>query len=154
TLLPALMALAGKHINSLALPKRLRPSEDPDKEGIWGHWANFVTRHPLIPMALAAAILIPLIIPVLSLQFGQENIGQTASSTMERKAYDLMSQGYGPGFNGPLLVAVAMTPAAKADPAVIAQENQLKALQKQLDAEQKQGKQMQAQLKAGQAQLE
>ncbi len=154
TLLPALMSLAGRHINSLALPGRLRPSEDGEKEGLWGHWAGFVTRVPLIPVALAALILVPLIIPVISLQFGQENVGQTDPATMERRAYDLMANGYGPGFNGPLLVAVALTPAAKADPAVVAQENQLKQLQKTLEAEQKQGNQMKAQLKSGQAELE
>ena len=105
-------------------------------------------------MALAALILVPLIIPVFSLQFGQENVGQTDPATMERRAYDLMANGYGPGYNGPLLVAVALTPAAKADPAVLAQENQLKQLQKTLEAEQKQGNQMKAQLESGQAELE
>ncbi len=154
TLLPALMAVAGRHINSLALPLWLHPKEDPTKEGIWGHWAAFVTRRPLIPIAIAVLLLAPLIVPVLSLQLGQENIGQTDPSTMERRAYDLMSAGFGPGFNGPLLVAVALTPPAKADPAVTAQENQLTQLQNELNAEQKQGKQMQKDLEAGQASLE
>ena len=154
TLLPALMSLAGKHINSLSLPGRQHPSDDPSKEGVWGHWAGFVTRVPLIPVALAALILVPLIIPVLSLQLGQENVGQTDPATMERRAYDLMAKGYGPGYNGPLLVAVALTPGAKADPAVLAQENQLKQLQKELEAEQKQGNQMKAQLESEQAQLQ
>jgi uncharacterized membrane protein YdfJ with MMPL/SSD domain len=154
TLLPALMSLAGRHINSLALPGRSHPSEVGDTEGLWGHWARFVTRVPLIPVALAALILVPLIIPVLSLQFGQENVGQTDPATMERRAYDLMANGYGPGYNGPLLVAVALTPPAKSDPTVLAQENQLKQLQKELEAEQKQGQQMKAQLESGQAQLQ
>ncbi len=154
TLLPALMAVAGRHINSLALPLWLHPKEDPAKEGIWGRWAAFVTGRPLIPIAIAVLLLAPLIVPVFSLQLGQENIGQTDPSTMERRAYDLMSAGFGAGFNGPLLVAVALTPPAKADPAVTAQENQLKQLQNELNAEQKQGKQMQADLEAGQASLE
>jgi uncharacterized membrane protein YdfJ with MMPL/SSD domain len=73
---------------------------------------------------------------------------------MERQAYDLMSSGFGPGFNGPLLIASALHPKAKTDPAVTAQENQLKKLQKELDQEQKQGNQMAADLKSGQASLE
>jgi uncharacterized membrane protein YdfJ with MMPL/SSD domain len=154
TLLPALMAFAGRHINSLALPAWLHKGEDPSREGMWGHWAAFVTKRPWIPVLISIAILVPLIIPVFSLTLGQENIGQTDPATMERQAYDLMASGYGPGFNGPLIIAVALTPAAKADPAVIAQENQLKKLQKELEQEQKQGKQMQADLEAGQAQLE
>ena len=49
TLLPALMSLAGSFINRLALPARLHPSDDPDKEGLWGHWASAVTRRPVRP---------------------------------------------------------------------------------------------------------
>ncbi|HSS54655.1 MAG TPA: MMPL family transporter [Gaiellales bacterium] len=153
TLLPALMALAGRHIESLALPLWLHPKDDPQKEGIWGRWAGFVTRHPLIPVLLAVALMVPLIIPVLSLELGQEDIGQTNPATMQRRAYDLMSQAYGPGFNGPLIIAVAVAPKAKGDPKVVDQENQLKSLQKTLKQEQKEGKQQQAEISSEQAQL-
>jgi uncharacterized membrane protein YdfJ with MMPL/SSD domain len=154
TLLPALMALAGRHIESLALPLWLHPKDDPQKEGIWGRWAGFVTRHPLIPVLLAVALMVPLIIPVLSLELGQEDIGQTNPATMQRRAYDLMSQAYGPGFNGPLIIAVAVAPKAKGDPKVVDQENQLKSLQKTLKQEQKEGKQQQAEISSEQARLE
>ena len=154
TLLPALMSLAGGHINSISLPKWVRPSDDPGKKGLWGMWSGFVVRRPYIPLGLAALILVPLIVPVSTLRLGQEDIGQTPKSTMERRAYDLMAAGFGPGYNGPLLIAAAIHPIAKADPSVIAKENKLKALQKELDAEQKQGDQMKAQLEAGQAKLE
>ena len=148
------MALAGRHIDSLALPVWLHPKDDPAKEGIWGRWAGFVTRRPLIPVLLAVALMVPLIIPVLSLELGQEDIGQTNPATMQRRAYDLMSQGYGPGFNGPLIIAVAVAPKAKGDPKVVDQENQLKSLQKTLKQEQKEGNQQQAEITAEQAQLE
>ena len=154
TLLPALMALAGRHINSLALPAWLHPSDDPEKEGVWGRWSGLVTRHPVITVLIALAILVPLIIPVLSLTLGQEDIGQTNPDTMERRAYDLMSQGFGPGFNGPLIIAVAVAPKAKGDPKVVDQENQLKKMQKTLQQEQKEGKQQQAEITSEQAQLE
>ena len=154
TLLPALMTLAGRHIKSIALPAWLRPSEKAGKKGIWERWSGLVVHRPYVPILLAALILVPLIIPTFDLRLGQEDIGQTSKSTMERQAYDLMAAGFGPGFNGPLLVAAAIHPAAKPDPAVTAQENQLKALQKELEAEQKQGEQMKAQLEAGQAKLE
>src|SRR6478736_6022525 len=154
TLLPALMSLAGRHIDSLALPVWLHPKDDPAKEGIWGRWAGFVTRRPLIPVLLAVALMVPLIIPVLSLELGQEDIGQTNPASMQRRAYDLMSQAYGPGFNGPLIIAVAVAPKAKGDPKVVDQENQLKSLQKTLEQEQKEGKQQQAEITTEQAQLE
>src|SRR6478735_2644643 len=154
TLLPALMAVAGRHIDSLALPVWLHPKDDPAKEGIWGRWAGFVTRRPLIPVLLAVALMVPLIIPVLSLELGQEDIGQTNPASMQRRAYDLMSQSYGPGFNGPLIIAVAVAPNAKGDPKVVDQENQLKSQQKTLKQEQKEGKQQQAEISSEQAQLE
>jgi uncharacterized membrane protein YdfJ with MMPL/SSD domain len=154
TLLPAFMSLAGPKINSIALPQRFQASDDPAHKGLWGRWAGFVVHRPYVPMILAFAILIPLIIPVFTLHLGQEDIGQTPTSTMQRRAYDLMQQGFGPGYNGPLIIAVALTPAAKANPTVTSQENQLKKLQNELDKEQKQGKQMQAQLESGQASLQ
>src|SRR5262245_1814218 len=154
TLLPALMALAGRHIHSIALPTWLRPSAKPGKNGIWGTWSAFVVRRPYVPIVLALLIVVPLMIPASDLRLGQEDIGQTPKSTMERQAYDLMQAGFGPGYNGPLLVATAIHPAAKPNPTVTAQENQLKALQKELEAEQKQGEQMQSDLEAGKASLE
>jgi uncharacterized membrane protein YdfJ with MMPL/SSD domain len=154
TLLPALLSLVGTRINSIALPAWLHPPPKPGKKGLWGTWAGFVVRRPYAPAGLAVLILLPLIIPAFDLSLGQEDIGQTPKSTMERQAYDLMSAGFGPGFNGPLLVAASVDPVAKTDPAVTAQENQLKALQNELEAEQKQGEQMKAQLEAGQAELE
>ena len=64
-------------------------------------------------MAAAAAILAPLIVPFLSLDLGQEDIGATPKSTTERQAYDLMAAGFGVGYNGPLLVAAEVDPQAK-----------------------------------------
>src|SRR6476619_1014384 len=116
TLLPALMSLAGRHINSLALPARLRGSDDPEKQGVWGRWAGFVTKHPLIPVLLAIALMVPLIIPVLSLELCHAHLGQTNPASMQRRAYDLMSHSYGPRFNGPLIIAVAGSPNARGDP--------------------------------------
>ena len=77
TLLPALMSLAGTHINSLALPARLHPSDDPDKRGVWGVWSGSSFAARTCRWRFAALILVPLIIPTLSLQLGQENVGQT-----------------------------------------------------------------------------
>ena len=59
------------------------------------------------------AILAPLIVPLFSLQLGQEDIGVTPTSTTERQAYDLLTRGFGVGYNGPLLVAMRLDPAAK-----------------------------------------
>ena len=57
-------------------------------------------------MVLGVAILLVLAIPVLNLQFGQQDNGQLPKSTTTRQAYDLLTKGFGPGVNGPLLIAV------------------------------------------------
>jgi uncharacterized membrane protein YdfJ with MMPL/SSD domain len=108
TLLPAVLALVGEKIDSVRMPSYLRPKpKDPDK-GFWGGWARWVTGHPWGTIALSLALLLPLMIPFLSLDLGQEDVGATPKSTQERKAYDLMARGFGEGYNGPLLIAVSL----------------------------------------------
>ena len=161
TLMPALLSIAGHRILSLRLPKFLHPAEKPPGKGLWAAWARFVTGHPWLAVLLAACILIPLIIPFFSLNFGQEDIGATPKSTTERQAYDLISEGYGPGYNGPFLIATELDPKATADPIVIENKADAEALQNELEQEQQQGQDQQQQLeeegdqlKADQADLE
>jgi uncharacterized membrane protein YdfJ with MMPL/SSD domain len=94
------------------------------------------------------ALLVPLIVPFLSLNLGQEGVGATPKSTTERQAYDLMAAGFGVGYNGPLLVAVKLGSPAKQSSEYTSQQKQAKSLQKQLEQEQKQGKSQQQQLTA------
>ena len=105
TLLPAVLAVVGTRLESLRLPAFIRPKPKAPERGFWGWWARQVTAHPWLAVAAAAAILVPLIVPFLSLELGQEDIGATPKSTTERQAYDLMAAGFGVGYNGPLLVA-------------------------------------------------
>jgi uncharacterized membrane protein YdfJ with MMPL/SSD domain len=106
TLLPALLALVGDKIDSLSVPAFLRMDPNPSPKGFWARWAAFVTGHPGRAVGLMLAILLPLMIPFLSLDLGQEDIGATPKDTTERQAYDMLSAGFGPGYTGPLLVAV------------------------------------------------
>jgi putative drug exporter of the RND superfamily len=105
TLLPALLAITGPHINSL----RVRHPDQGDarqKKGLWARWAGGVARHPAFAALAALAILIPLAIPLLSLNLGQKDVAALPTSTTARQAYDLLSDNFGPGVNGPLLIAV------------------------------------------------
>ncbi len=115
TLLPAALAIAGPRINALRVrpPHRdLRP-EAATGQGAWAKWASTIARHPMIAGLAALAILIPLMIPLLSLELGQQDTAALSTSTTARKAYDLLSKSFGPGVNGPLIVAVSLdTPAA------------------------------------------
>ena len=154
TLLPAMLALLGGRINALRLPAFLRPRPKPAGSGLWGRWGALVTRRPLIVLAACAVGLAVLIIPLFTLQLGQEDIGATPTDTTERQAYDLLAAGFGVGYNGPLLIGVELDTPATTDPTVQAQEDQLNALQAELEQEQAEGQQQQAALEAEAAELQ
>ncbi|HTC60136.1 MAG TPA: MMPL family transporter, partial [Solirubrobacteraceae bacterium] len=114
TLMPALVATAGPHINSLRV--RTPPSDAGSKQGAWARWAADIAKHPAIAGLAALAILLPLTIPLLSLSLGQEDVAALSTSTTARRAYDLISANFGPGVNGPLIVAVTLGSPAQAPP--------------------------------------
>ncbi len=154
TLLPAVMSLVGRHIHSLSLPAFLRPRPKEPGTGHWARWGRMITRHPLIAIACFIALLAVLIVPLFALELGQEDIGATPTDTQERQAYDLIAAGFGPGYNGPLLIATELGTPATTDPKVQQQEDQANVLQSQLEAEQKEGQQQQAALEAEGAELQ
>jgi len=154
TLLPAVLSLLGHRINRLRLPARLRPPTKPAGTGMWAGWGRTVTRHPYMAIAASVVALGILAIPVLSLNLGQEDIGATPTDTTERQAYDLMTDGFGVGYNGPLLISVALGAPATTDPAVQQQIDEANALQAQLEQEQKEGTAQQAALQQEAAALE
>ena len=148
TLLPAVLALVGRHIESGRLPAFLRPRSKGPEAGFVGGYSRAVTRHPWWAIAAVLALLVVLIVPFFSLNLGQEDVGATPKSTTERQAYDLMSDGFGPGYNGPLLIAVKLGTPPKPSSEYTKQQQQAQSLQKQLEQEQKQGKSQQEQLTA------
>jgi putative drug exporter of the RND superfamily len=106
TLLPAVLAMLGPRINSLRV-RDLHP-EDHAKTGLWSKWANDIAKQPIVAGLAALAILIPLSIPLLSLTLGQQDTAALSTSTTARRAYDLISKYFGPGVNGPLVLAVSL----------------------------------------------
>ncbi len=139
SLLPAILAVIGNRIDSLRVPRIPSPFKGLGAGGVWAAWARFVVTHPRRCIVIALAILLPLMIPFLSLDLGQEDIGATPKSTTERKAYDLMASGFGVGYNGPLLVAVELGSPAKPSANFKSQDQQAKKLQRKLEDEQQQG---------------
>ena len=116
TLLPALLGFCGTRVLSKK-ERRLLAEHGPELEGAsgrWPRWAALVQRRPLRLAAIALPVMLVLAIPFLSLRLGSSDQGNDPTSTTSRHAYDLLAEGFGPGFNGPLeLVATADTPAEK-----------------------------------------
>ncbi len=112
TFLPAVLAIVGPRIDSLRV--RTPPTDEQAKHGLWAKWANDIAKQPLIAGLAGLAILIPLTIPLLSLSLGQQDVAALSTSTTARRAYDLIAQSFGPGVNGPLIVAVSLGSPAKA----------------------------------------
>ncbi|HEX3324775.1 MAG TPA: MMPL family transporter [Solirubrobacterales bacterium] len=109
TLLPALLALAGRRVDRLRLPGlgKRRPMSEMEL-GRWYRWSATIQRHPVVAMLLSGSLLIILCIPVLSLRLGSSDAGSDPAGTTTREAYDLLADGFGPGFNGPLVVVAEL----------------------------------------------
>jgi uncharacterized membrane protein YdfJ with MMPL/SSD domain len=165
TLLPAVLGLLAHRIAWLHLPSfsRKKKSEASPASGqpaqsahgrLWGSWAGFVARHPLVVALASLAVVAPLVIPALSLRFGQEDVGAAPKSTTERQAYDLISAGFGPGYNGPLQVASKFDPVVKPSQEYTNKYNKATSLQKDLEHKQKTLPKQQKQLEKQEKQLE
>ena len=109
TLLPAILSKVGHRIESLRLPgtgRKTRPAAQPAETGAFARWGRLVTRRPKLFALAALAVVVTLAIPVADQRLGTADAGTDPANTTTRKSYDLLAEGFGPGFNGPLLVAV------------------------------------------------
>jgi RND superfamily putative drug exporter len=113
TLLPALFGFAGHAIDRLRLPalsrrKRRASSGGGADRGFWYRWSRTVQRHPWACGIAATVLLVVLAIPLLSMRQAFSDDGNEPASLTTRQAYDLLSAGFGPGFNGPLVIAAEL----------------------------------------------
>jgi uncharacterized membrane protein YdfJ with MMPL/SSD domain len=154
TLLPALLSLAGNGIDRLRVPGFLMMDKRPEGRRRWDAWARGVARHPWVAIAVALMILIPLILPLSSLVLGQEDIGVTPTSTTERRAYDLLTAGFGVGYNGPLLIANELSPPAEQSAEYTKKHDEATSLKRELEREQERLTERSAELKREQARLQ
>jgi putative drug exporter of the RND superfamily len=106
TLLPALLALLGERVNRLRIPGLAWTLRPPGPHSPAARWSRFVQRRPWPAAIVATAILLALAAPVLGLRLGFPDAGNDQRDTSTRQAYDLIARGFGPGANGPLLVAI------------------------------------------------
>jgi len=107
TLLPALLGIAGRRIGE-AGRRRAAGDADDARPGFWMRWVQQVQRRPAVTAIAATALMLVLATPALGLRLASSDAGNDPASHTTRKAYDLLAKGFGPGFNGPLQVAVAL----------------------------------------------
>ncbi|MGW7297690.1 MMPL family transporter [Streptomyces sp. NPDC054829] len=108
TLLPALLGLLGPRVLSRRQRRRLaeKGPEPEEASGLAARWSVFVQKRPRSIAAGALVVMAVLALPVLSIRLGATDQGNHQESTTTRQAYDLLAEGFGPGFNGPLQVVV------------------------------------------------
>jgi RND superfamily putative drug exporter len=106
TLLPALLVVFGHRIGRPSLLARRRGVPPPDRSTFWTRWIAAIQRRPWTGLIASTSVLVLLTLPLLSLHLGNTDAGNDPRNQTTRKAYDLLAQGFGQGFSGPLLVAV------------------------------------------------
>jgi putative drug exporter of the RND superfamily len=112
TLLPALLGALGLRINSLRVRLGRTHPDDHEPHG-WARWARGVVAMPWRSLVASTVVLVVLALPVLNLHLGSSDNGELPKDTTARQAYDLITEGFGPGGNGPLLVSVTLGTPAK-----------------------------------------
>ncbi|MET9681787.1 MMPL family transporter [Streptomyces coeruleorubidus] len=113
TMIPALLGYAGRRVKPagekgklLGRAKKEEERNTPAKPNLGTRWASFVVRRPVAVLLLGVIGLGAAAVPAASLELGLPDDGSQPTSTTQRRAYDLLSDGFGPGFNGPLMVVV------------------------------------------------
>ncbi|MFN8103804.1 MAG: MMPL family transporter [Acidimicrobiia bacterium] len=104
TLLPALLGFAGRNVTRFGIPG-LSPKDESGQRSPWRRWAEHVSHRPWRYLIASTIGLLVLATPVLAMRLGQADAGTKPPGDTQRRAYDLLAAGFGPGFNGPLMVA-------------------------------------------------
>ena len=121
SLLPAILAILGRRVDRFSIPK-LRYTVGGE-HGLWYRFSRLIQRAPIFWLALSTAILLALAIPALDISMGISDDGNRPESRTSRRAFDLISEAYGPGVNA-ALIAVASSPAGPLDQAFLARAQQ------------------------------
>ncbi|HET8566703.1 MAG TPA: MMPL family transporter [Solirubrobacterales bacterium] len=108
TLLPALLSMVGGWVNRVRIPFLGSGARSIDESSWWFRWSGRIQRRPWTAALLSGGLLILLCIPTLSLRLGSNDAGTDPAGTTTREAYDLLAEGFGPGFNGPFVIAAEL----------------------------------------------
>jgi putative drug exporter of the RND superfamily len=118
TLLPALLGFIGPKVLSRGERQRISqsgPVPEAVTPGPWYRWSRSIERHTALRAAVRLLVMVVVALPVLTLRLGLPGASTDPPSSTTRQAYDLLAQGFGPGFNGPFeLVSALHGPAGEA----------------------------------------
>ncbi|MEU3092892.1 MMPL family transporter [Streptomyces massasporeus] len=112
TLVPALLGFIGRHIDRYHVRPPVAETEagaGNTPQGTWHRYAQRVEHRPLAFLSAGVAVVVILAIPLFSIQLGHIGDGADPTSFTDRRAFDLMSDAFGPGSNGPLTVVIDQT---------------------------------------------
>jgi RND superfamily putative drug exporter len=126
TLLPALLTIAGRRVDRLRIPGLGKRTPSTAEDTRWFRWSREIQRRPVASALLSGGLLVVLCIPTLSLRLGSNDAGTDPAGTTTRDAYDLLAEGFGPGFNGPFSIVAAL-PSKGEDSALVELRRTLKA---------------------------
>ncbi len=105
TLLPAMLGFAGRNIERLHVPFVGTQAKDSGSSR-WYQWSRFIQRRPLIAAVGSLVALLTLAAPFLGIRFGFPDAQSDPPSFTTHRAYDLLAQGFGPGFSAPLVITL------------------------------------------------
>jgi RND superfamily putative drug exporter len=105
TLLPAMLGFSGRAIDKLHVPGLLQSAAEPSARGFWYRWSRTVQRHPIVGGVAALLVLVCLALPLFSMRLAFTDAGNDPTNITTRQAFDALATGFGPGFNGPLIIA-------------------------------------------------
>ncbi len=108
TLLPAMLGFSGRAIDKLHVPGLLQSGAEPSPRGFWYRWSRTVQHRPIVAMTAALIVLVLLALPFFSMRLAFTDAGNDPTSTTTRQAFDALATGFGPGFNGPLIIAATV----------------------------------------------
>ena len=115
TLLPALLGYFGRWVDRLRLPLGRRQAVEVADGGhlvptrAWAGWSRLVNRHSILATFVGVGLLLALAAPFLGVRYGFPDAGNDAADKSSRQAYDMVSESFGAGANGPLLVAAELS---------------------------------------------
>ena len=114
TLLPAMLGFIGPKVMSRKQKRNLAQNGPriigADNKGFWPNWADRVQRYPWVSAGGALLLIVIIALPFFSLRLGSADQGTDPAGTPTRVAFDMLSRGFGPGFNGPLMLVGVVHP--------------------------------------------